>query len=609
MEETQYTQYPAQPEGQPAYQPVPQGAYPPAPQPEYPSMPQPEPQPKKKNKLGLILAIGIPVLVVLIVVGILAGISISKKNQYEEALELLEDGDIAEAIEIHQKLGDYENLEKKICEAAEDECQSLLKKNSYSKVEKLYTAVAGYPDAVRAMDKKLKKHITTLLDDYDFEGAIAAYDKLSGNETVAKLVADQIGDVSSDLWEEDSYAFLLLVSELKEQDLRLDAVEEATYKYASSMISYDNYYQAVNVCLMLPEDSHYRSDFCDDLAEAMLLKLQEDSYYVYDIIYAIDEYDLDGAAVYQTVYDYSCDLMEREEYENARNYLELIRNYMDVADKLAAAEVGMAKEELIYYLENGWYWDARYLVNCYEGETYEQLREIYLQYSADNTFLVDLEAALLERIEYALSGEEYYVVAKLEWDLLEKYNDLPFFDEYLQELAAEYLNALYYQMHYAEWYSDNYYDQNYYWLLYAADRYDTLNKLHEAYGFNPENEYIRKLFTSGEQTRMFAEAWYCIHLDLEWQLWGTYANEDSEGYYLEYTNYTEYTFDLDIWNYFVDYYSGETVHNVDGFYENVQPGDTVKIYFTFPEDTYDYYWYVDWNMMNIYSNGNLLDLQ
>lgn len=93
---------------------------------------------KPAKKKGKILAITIPLVVVLIIAGVIGGMFISKNSQYNKALQMLDDGDISDAIEIHQKLGDYKDLADEICNGAESQCKKQLKKGGYSKIAKLY---------------------------------------------------------------------------------------------------------------------------------------------------------------------------------------------------------------------------------------------------------------------------------------------------------------------------------------------------------------------------------------------------------------------------------------------------------------------------------------
>ena len=44
----------------------------------------------------------------------------------------------------------------------------MLKKNSYSKIAKLYAVAADYSKAIKSMDKRMQEHVEELTDNRDF---------------------------------------------------------------------------------------------------------------------------------------------------------------------------------------------------------------------------------------------------------------------------------------------------------------------------------------------------------------------------------------------------------------------------------------------------------
>ena len=63
-------------------------------------------------------------MLVLIIAGVVAGIFISKNNQYNKAVQLLDEGEFEEAIAIHQKLGDYKELDEVISDKSPPSARS-----------------------------------------------------------------------------------------------------------------------------------------------------------------------------------------------------------------------------------------------------------------------------------------------------------------------------------------------------------------------------------------------------------------------------------------------------------------------------------------------------
>lgn len=497
---------------------------------------QPEAQPQK-SKRGLILAIGIPVLAVLIVAGIVAGMFVSKHLKYTDALEMLEDGKIEDAIEVHQELGDYKDLAAEICAAAQEQCKKLLKKESYSKVEKLYAAVEGYPDALTEMDQLLEKHLKDLLKDGAFETVLEAYDAFEDNEAATETIEKKLGEAMAEYLEKDM-----------------------------------------------------------DSAAALYRTLQEN--------------DLEPEPVNGAIYDYACGLMENGEYDAAQGFFELLDGYRDSTEKLQEIQFAWAMTDLKEYISYGWYDDAEALVNSWDGEEHQKLLEIYLAACGDSTFLADLEDALLARIAMALESDNYLEVANLEWEMLEKYQRMPFYDDRLGELAAEYLDALYEQRYAADyWYAyeyADYYEFIYSFQYYAGERYAVLDQLKQEYGFNPSSADIQGLFGIGENMKAYYNAWYEIHLNLEDYLWGIAPYKNADGQYcLDVYNYTDYTFSIYVTQSFHDS-NDNVLAEYDAEYLNVEPYSEFQVIIGHPGSGVDY-WYIDWEIYDIYLNGVLID--
>lgn len=523
--------------------------------------------PKKKGKLGLILGIGIPVLVVLIVAGIFIGIAANKSSQYKEAMRLLDDGDIDEAVAIHQELGDYKDLETQICDAAADEFEDLMDDASYKKAIRVYAAAAGYPDAVQSMNEILQEHVEDLVKDYSYDAIQDLYDRIVKEEVAVELVSQLLAQ-SAQNWLDDGnyYDVMELYGLLSEQAEAVAKLEELLGQKFTELLS-ENYY---------------------------------DADYLYDVL---KDHEIELEAVYSALYDQACTWLENGEYYDAKDLFEELGDYKDSVAKIEEIRLAQAMEDLQYYLDNEWYSSAWSLVEEYEGTIYDELLAVYLTYCGDGTFIADLEAALKARMAATeVEGATYEDVINAEWELLEKYWDLPFYDERLGELADMYLQALEDQED-TLWYNDDY-EFTYYWNMAAAERYAVLDLLHEEYDYAATDTTLQEVLGTSESMKAYWEAWWNVHDDLSDQFWGTYAQQDENGaYYLAYTNYTEYTFTVYIKNYFCDY-SDVEISSTELEFVSVAPGQTIQMPVEFPEDYYN--WYVDWSIYDIYQDGNLL---
>ena len=197
---------------------------------------------------------------------------------------------------------------------------------------------------------------------------------------------------------------------------------------------------------------------------------------------------------------------------------------------------------------------------------------------------------------------------QIELEYLEKYRNMPFYDEALYALAWQYLYALDNQEQVVEYYFEEYYDYYqfwYAWYLADADRYAALDKLSEYYGFGEGKEQLESLLGTAESLRQWADAWYEIHACLSTQLWGLAPYEENGVYYLEVYNYTGYTFSFTVYEQFCD--AEDTLLNeYEDTYVTVESGATCRVVIAHPGEGVSY-WYIDWEIYDIYLDGVLLE--
>ena len=476
----------------------------------------------------------IPVAAVLAAAGVVGGMFLSKHMSYQKAMDLLGSGKVADAVEIHQKLGDYKDLEDEICSVAQKQFQKYLDNESYSKARKIYSAVSGYPDAVKKLDKLVKKQLESFLEYGNMSSLREFWEEMGDDETVKALMEG-------------------ILVEQAEKNLR----KTGTTAFTVSLMN-----------------------------------------------------TVDSDALRQVVYEHALELADTGEYTAAANCFALLGDYQDSPAKFQENVRWQAVENLETYLNEGRYTEARELVDTYDGELHEQLLERFMAVCGDDTFLADLEAALLNRI-YGDYGDYYkhYHVAQDEYEYLESYLNVPFYDTRLQELMVEYLDAVAAQASIAlYWYESgdiDSYDFSYYWDYYAAVRYMTLDQLRDEYGFNPSDPEIQGLFDMGEDFMVYNEVWYMIHLDLASQLWGVGPVDNGAGEYVMYLrNYSGYTYSIYVWQEFIGT-NGATVGLYEREYLSIAPGEEVQIVVGWPDDYVDY-WYIDWDIYDIYDGNTYL---
>lgn len=556
--------------------------------------------PQKKGKLGLILGIAIPVVIIAIVAAVFVGIENNKKNLYKDAVELAEDGDIAEAVAIHEELGDYKDLKLQISDCAVDEFDDLLEKGSYKKVLRLYGTVVNYPDAIEEMDQMLREHVEKLMSNFEYSTAVDLYDRAVKEGVGVELVVQGIVDGAL-IWLDDC-----------------------------------NFYDVIEVYDLLAEHENAVKTLEEAIGNKYKELLDAESYQADNLYYALENNEIHVDAVYAAIYERACTLMENGEYYDAKSIFETLGEYQDSAQKIQEIQLAIDTDNLNYYLENGWYSDAMSIINSYEGETHDQMVATYVTYCVDNlnhyiekgwygsalsfvedhegeiydqllavymtccgdgTIIADLEAAVAARLELENQGStDYQAKLDAELNILSKYEDMPFYDEDLGDLIDSYLDNLSDQQYYINWYS-NYWYMPYYWGNEDAERIAILTTLGESYGFAASNAELQAILGTSESVSAYWTAWYNISDDLRWDL--DYAHTDySEGYrYLSFCNNTDYTFSLRLHVSYTDYDGAELSYE-DAEYTALTPDAEFKFIMTFPENAA--YWTATWEFYDIY---------
>ena len=178
---------------------------------------------------------------------------------------------------------------------------------------------------------------------------------------------------------------------------------------------------------------------------------------------------------------------------------------------------------------------------------------------------------------------------------------MPFYDEYLQDLIMEYLYYLQ-ELEYTLEYED-YYDFYYYWQHTTADCYTVLDLLNAHYGFGANDTRLQALLGISEALRYWTNAWYEIHNCLSWQLWEVAPYVEGDAYYLDLTNYTQYAFTVVFYQQFMCY--EEIVGEYQSEELTLQPDETIRVLIAVP-DTDVEYWFMDWDIFNIYDGDTFL---
>ncbi len=467
-------------------------------------------EPKKKSKKGLIILI-IALVVVLAAAAVGLWLFLDAKaekearekleNDYEAAMELVEEGKYDEALEALKELGDYED--------------------SQEQVERLEQLQKDYDAAVK------------LLKDKDYEGALEAFEAL------------------------EDYA------DSKEQAEELESLQEQ-YDLAMDHMENEEYTAALDI---LNELGDYRDS--EELATYELpYKLAWISY--------MEAYTVDG---YLTAISQFEDLGD---YDNSQEMVSTCYLYIcEICLNEGNVDTAMEYAEFL------------------NDEDAVRFQELLDNMSADAQVLEALENALRARLDLSETTDDWSLLVEAEWEYLEDFLDAEYDDAQLEELMDIYLEGLTYQEEYLEGNSYAYYMYGWYYGAYC--RSYAIEKLHDEYGFLADSDLAEAYVGLSD----LFYACFEIEYELEDQLWGISPSEDSDGYYLTFTNNTDYSYDI----YLLQRY-GEGSSFVGPEYEHtfsIDSYETIRIPLEFPEDVYFDQWFIDWSFYNIYDGYDYLD--
>ena len=155
---------------------------------QFPQPVAPAPAKPKKSKKGLFIGIGAGALVILIVVGVIIGINVTRSNNYDKAVTMLEAGSYQEAYDAFNKLGDYkDSIEQK--ELAWTwlkyvAAKELFNGKDYKAAQDAFKSLGGFEDSANYV-KLCEQNIAYLqaIADYEagsYDKALDAFYKLAG---------------------------------------------------------------------------------------------------------------------------------------------------------------------------------------------------------------------------------------------------------------------------------------------------------------------------------------------------------------------------------------------------------------------------------------------
>lgn len=199
-------------------------------------------EPKKKSKMKLLLAVGIPVVlavvalfcVIVLVVGLYFGIPFVK---YQKAVNLMEEGNYDQAVTAFQEMDGYRDSETMILESQYRKANLFMETGNYQYAKEIFLQLDGYGESVEKAKECDYQYALVLMNDKAFEPAIAILEQLGDyKDSAAKITNSQYG-IAVQKMEQDDYANALKILETLPGDYdKENAVKECKYQISLGLI-------------------------------------------------------------------------------------------------------------------------------------------------------------------------------------------------------------------------------------------------------------------------------------------------------------------------------------------------------------------------------------
>lgn len=328
---------------------------------------------------------------------------------------------------------------------------------------------------------------------------------------------------------------------------------------------------------------------------------------------------------WQTDYDAAKKLMDEGKFSDAQKAFAALEDYRDSKElaqyaeakaAFAAAEDGeayVAAAEL--FAAMGEYEDCAAMVSkCYLEAAYKAVEagdedavEAYLEKMSeedrttfedsyhDEEVLAGWEEALQARYEMEMTDDYAWDFSE-ELEILEQYAQMTCKDKALEELLKNYIELV-------EEQQDNLDEDGSIidWLVFyelELERSELLNQMNDEYDFLEDNDELYDWYIDMEE--YFEQ---CVEIERSMSVWyeEVEIQEDDRGYYVEYTNDTDYDFTLNMGFFYYDD-QGELITE-DHQMGSLRSGETLRFYMEIPEnmDT--------WNAGFYYTEYQELDME
>lgn len=488
-----------------------------------PEAPVAQETPKKKKKTGLIVGIVVAaVVVVAIVVGIVFVLPMIQNNKaYNEAKELIEQGEIDDAIELLEDLGDYKDCAD-LVEELED------KQDQYDQAKDLLK------------DGRIEEALVILEELETFRDSADLLKKWGDKQKQYQEALNLLEQNQHD----DAYQIFTELGDYKDCVIYTQQIEEKinNYDYAVELMENGDFEGAIALFSSL-------SDFRD--SEEMATRTVPEKW----ADFCVAEGERTGRTSW---YDTAAEM------------------YMQIGLDSKAMESYLAAGRILL---NNRDWDGvtRYM-NVMDKETLEIFREECSAYSADAEALEKVRYCATAFTEAGERNAAYVALTREMYNTMQPYVSRFYLDTQLQELIQQYTEGIwdeYVNMNY----DGSVLNQTDYYKAWAK-QFQAIDEMIASHGlFADDPETYEKYVGLGDYWGDYAFLLEDMYQQVNNQ---PLKNDTYNGQYIELTNNTDRVVELGY--YFEFLYWNEPVANSEWTEIVIQPGETVALWLNEPRN-------------------------
>lgn len=486
----------------------------------------------------------------------------------------------------------------------EVESRTYLRRYEYDKLRDLYEKNMDQPETVAELNEEFQDHIQQRLQYWDYRKLAEACKAFQTLEPVHQMIEKTIVDYMRTHWDEAYMDVLVFYQKMQQRGVTLDGMDAIMEEYIRSLLAgsvYDHQ-TAAQYMELLTHNSQRMNAVFETIVGMLESYLLEKDYDSADLLHST--FQQLRAWFDPILLKKAYALQAQEDYEAAQSVLYILRDSQSTFFD-SDAQYLLKEVTLRIYLQDAQFMLAKQWVQSFAGETRQKLRLVFLEYSADEKIVADIENAILSGMDLAQTDATPRQQLDAMLAILRKYRNIGCYDEKLQQLAVDYLDALEEQRDalFIDQSGRDFYRYYYQWHLQLAKQYTVLDALHQDYGFGNSDPRLQSLLGIGDGMLHRIQAWYEIHNNLSRDLWDVEPEKENGSLCFTVHNDTAFTFTFTLCQRIYDE-KDTLLREEKADAVTLAPGQSVRIVVTDPEGSP---YTIDWEIFDIFRQDTPLE--